>query len=259
MRNPPPKRIFKFVSKYGFLLLLTASGLMAKAQQKKVDGVAFDKNSKERIAKVNILNLRTKESIYNNLQAEFHIAAQPGDKLVFSKQYYFSDTVTVKDYSSLAVYLKPTAIMLQQVNVRDTALSPQKKLEATKRDYTKIYGSLGNRDILSVSPYGGAGLSIDAIYNSLSRSGRNAEHLKEIIERDYHESIIDYRYNKTLVASVTGLPEPQLTDFMRKYRPSYYMVATLNDYEFISVIKSNYRRYMRNPRAFTIPSLKQYE
>lgn len=259
MRNPHPKRSFNVVSKYGFLLLLTALSTIVKAQQKKVDGVTFDKNSKERIAKVNVLNLRTKESIYNNLQAEFHIGAQPGDKLVFSKQYYFSDTITVKDYSSLAVYLKPTAIMLQQVNVKDTAMTPQKKLEATKRDYNRIYGSLGNRDILSVSPYGGAGLSIDAIYNSLSRSGRNAEHLKEIIERDYHENIIDYRYNKTLVGSVTGLQDPQLSDFMRKYRPSYYMVATLSDYDFIAIIRSNYRRYLRNPRAFTIPPLKLNE
>jgi co-chaperonin GroES (HSP10) len=257
MLNPCRKSSFGVVIKCCVFLFLSLFVLHALAQEKTVDGIVFDKDSKERIAKVNVVNIRTKQAVYNNLQAEFHINAQPGDQLIFSKQNYFSDTVTVKDMSSIAVYLKPSSIMLKQVNIHDTLQTPEKRLEATKRDYSKIYGSLGDRDILSVSPYGGAGISIDAIWNMLSRSGRNAEHLKTIIERDYHENLIDYRFNKTLVASVTGLKEPQLSDFMQRYRPGYYQVITASDYDFILSIKANYRRFMRNPRAYKLPSLKK--
>ncbi|MCJ8210621.1 carboxypeptidase-like regulatory domain-containing protein [Mucilaginibacter sp. RS28] len=253
--NPVWWSSFSAVSKNWIILILCFIGLHTIAQPKTIDGIVFDKDSKERIAKVNVVNTRTGESVYNNLQAEFHIGAQPGDRLIFSKLNYFSDTLTVKGTGSLPVYLKPKSIMLNQVNVRDTLQSPQKRLLETKKDYSIIYGSIGNRDVLSVSPGGGAGLSIDGLYNMISRKGRNAEHLKEIIERDYHENIIDYRYTKTLVASVTGLREPQLTDFMRKYRPGYYQVVTASDYEFILSIKANYKRYIRNPRALSIPPL----
>ena len=229
--------------------------LRTSAQQKTVDGIVFDQATKERIAKVNVTNTRTKQAVYNNLQAEFRIIAKIGDQLIFSKPNYFNDTVIVKSSGSIPVYLKQSSIMLNQVNITDTLQNPQKRLEATKRAYSKIYGSIGDRDLLTVSPYGGAGIGIDAIWNAFSRSGRNAEHLKMLIERDYKENVIDYRFNKTTVANVTGLKEPQLTDFMQKYRPGYYMAVTANDYDFISSIKANYRRYLRNPRAYTLPRL----
>lgn len=146
--------------------------------------------------------------------------------------------------------------MLNQVDIHDTLKTPAERLAATKRDYAKIYGSLGDRDILSTSPGGGAGISIDALWNIFSRSGRNAEHLKNTIEHDYHENMIDYRFNKTLVSNITGLKEPQLSEFMQRYRPGYYMVTTVSDYDFILSIKANYRRYMRNPkRTYSPPPL----
>ena len=251
----PGKFSFSAVRKCGLFLFFLISILRASAQQKTVDGIVFDKVTKERIARVNVTNVRTKQSLYNNLQAEFHIAARAGDQLIFSKANYFNDTITVKGTGSIAVYLKESSIMLNQVNIKDTLQNPQRRLEATKRSYSKIYGAIGDRDILTVSPYGGAGIGIDALWNMFSRSGRNAEHLKTLIDRDYKENVIDYRFNKTTVASVTGLKDPELTDFMQKYRPGYYMVTSASDYDFISSIKANYRRYLRNPRAYTLPRL----
>ncbi len=251
----PRKFSFIIVRKCALFLFLTIAVLQASAQQKTIDGIVFDQATKERIAKVSVTNTRTKQSVYNNLQAEFHIIARAGDQLIFGKPNYFNDTITVKGAGSIPVYLKQSSIMLNQVNITDTLQNPQKRLAATKRDYSKIYGSIGDRDLLTVSPYGGAGIGIDAIWNSFSRSGRNAAHLKTLIERDYKENVIDYRFNKTTVEGITGLREPQLTDFMQKYRPGYYMTVYANDYDFISAIKANYRRYMRNPRAYTLPRL----
>lgn len=154
------------------------------------------------------------------------------------------------------VYLKLSSIQLKQVNITDTLLSPQKKYEAVRQQFSKAYGSNAYRDPLSLSPGSGAGISIDAIWNSLSKSGRNAEKLQGIIEKDYREDLIDYRFNKTLVSDITGLKEPQLTDFMRKYRPGYYTIMNASDYEFVNQIKMNAKRYLRNPNAFTLPSLK---
>jgi hypothetical protein len=240
--------------KLWLLLVLCLPAISVFSQDKPVVGLVFDKTTKERIAKVNVRNLRNGESVYNNLKAEFKIKAQPGDELVFTKQNYYSDTIKVPKNYDMAVYLKASSIMLKDVNVRDTVLSAQKKLEQTKRDYTKIYGSLNHRDLLSVSPGAGAGISIDAIWNMLSRSGRNAEHLREIINQDYKLNVIDQRFNKTLVQKVTGLQEPQLSSFMNRYRPSYYMVTTATDYEFVTYIKSNVKRFLRYPNSATAMS-----
>lgn len=226
------------------------------AQQNKVDGIVFDKGTNERIAIVNIINTTTGHSVYNNLKGEYSIEARPGDVLIFSKQYYFSDTVKVLNYSSQAIYLKRSSIQLEQVNIRDSAVTPEQKLAATKRDYTKIYGVLADKDILSVSPGSGAGISIDALWNTFSREGRNAQRLRDEIQSDYYQNVIDFRFNRTLVNKITGLQDGQLTSFMQRYRPGYWFVVNASEYDFINYIKSNYKRYLRRPRAYTLQPLE---
>lgn len=256
MTEPSAKHSFIPIMKLVFILMLL--GIMGKAfaQDNVLEGIVFDKTSNERIAKVNIRNVRTGQSVYNTLKAEFKITGRVNDQLIVSKQGYFSDTVKVAANTTILVYLKPNSIQLKQVTITDTLLSPQKKYQSIRQEFSKAYGSNAYRDPLSLSPGSGAGISIDAIWNSLSKSGRNAEKLQGVIEHDYLEDQIDYRFNKTLVTSITGLKDPQLTDFMRKYRPGYYTVVTASDYEFVNQIKINLRRYLRNIQALSLPTLK---
>jgi len=240
--------------KLWILLFLCTACVSAFAQQKEVSGIVFDKESKTRIAKVYVLNSSTGQSVFNNLKGEFKINAAQGDELIFSKPGHYADTIKVKTTAALAVYMKPMAISLREVTIRDTLQNPEKQLEATKSEYNKIYGSLGYRDIFNLSPTG-AGISIDALYNSFSKSGRNAAHLQEIIEKDYKQNVIDYRFNKTFVKGITNLKEPQLSDFMQKYRPGYYTITSASDYDFIAYIRTSLRRYLRNPHAFELSPL----
>lgn len=239
---------------FAFILGITAK---AAAQDKTVDGIIFDKDTKGRIAEVNIKNLESGQSVYNSLKGEFIITAHLGDRLVFTKQDYHADTVKVKSYSSLAVYLNRGAIQLKEVTIRDSLVTPEQKLRATKNDYTKIYGTLDDKDFLTTSPGGGAGIGIDAIYDAFSRSGRNAERLRGIIQGDYYQDVIDYRFNTALVTRVTGLKGDELKNFMQRYRPGYFFVATASDYDFIMSIRANYKRYLRRPKAFLLPPLPQ--
>jgi hypothetical protein len=243
------------VSKWWVIALLCMVRVTAAfAQEKPIDGIVFDKNSKERIARVNILNTRSGASYYNNLKAEFKIKALTGDVLIFSKTGYFNDTLTVKNETTLVVYLKPSSVQLKEVSIR-SVVTPIDQFNRTKRDYTKVYGHLSDKDLLSSISGQGAGLSIDALWNMMSREGRNATHLRAVIEQDYHENVVDYRFNRTLVGSITGLDGVKLTDFMFKYRPSYYIVTSTSDYDFIRYIRSSYKRYLRNPEAFSLQPL----
>jgi hypothetical protein len=226
------------------------------AQQKEVTGIVFDKDSKARVAKVNVQNISSGKGVYNNFKGEFTIGANPGDVLVFSKPDHHSDTLTVKTIHRWRFTCGLLAIQLQQVTIRDSFLTPQRRLANTQREFSKIYGSSYNPDLLNVGS-GGVGFSIDALYNAFSKSGRNAEKLRGLIDAEYRQSIIDYRFNKAFVQGITHLEEPKLTDFMHKYRPGYYLVTTAGDYEFITYIKANLKRYLRRPRAMNLPPLPQ--
>lgn len=237
-----------------FLLLLLFA-FKGFAQPKPLEGIVFDKESQERIASVSIHDLTNGIAIYDNLKGEYQIIAAKGDVLVFSKQNYHSDTIKVQSGAQLAVYMVRSAIQLREVTVYNTNLTPDQKLEATKNDFTKIYGSLAYGDWLSTPDGGGAGLSIDALWNSISRSGRNASKLRELIQHDYEQDVIDYRFNREFVGGITGLKDERLTSFMFRYRPGYYTTTNMNDYEFITMIRANLRRYLRSQRTYGLPPL----
>lgn len=239
--------------KPGLFFCLLLISFKCFSQDSTISGIVFDKLSKDRVASVNIRNLTTSKSIYDNLKGEFKVAAKKGDILVFYKPDYHPDTIKIQTDSPLAVYISRIAIQLHQVNIRDTLMSPDKRLAAIKADYTKIYGSLSYDDFLTSPSSGGAGLSIDALWNSLSRSGRDASRLREIIEADYERNVVDYRFNRTYVSNITGLKDEQLTSFMFRYRPGYYTSKTASDYQFISMIRANLRRFLRNPRVYRQP------
>ena len=240
--------------KLWLILLFSALYVTAFAQQKQVTGIVFDKNSKARVAKVNVQNVTLGKSVYNNFQGEFSINAAPGDVLIFTKPDHFTDTLIVKTFTALAIYMRPKAIELPQVTIRDSFITPQRRLANTQREFSKVYGSSNNSDLLTAGS-GGVGFGIDALYNAFSKSGRNAEKLRGIIDAEYKQNIIDYRFNKAFVKGVTHLEEPKLTDFMQKYRPGYYLVTTAGDYEFIDYIKKNLKRYLRRPKAYELPTL----
>src|SRR5690606_28178997 len=101
----------------------------------------------------------------------------------------------------------------------------------------------GNRGPLFPAGPSGAGLSIDALYKLFSREGNNARRLQEIIDRDYRESVVDYRFTADLVRRSTGLDGDRLNDFMRQYRPSYSFILAASDYDLVNYINNSYLLY----------------
>jgi carboxypeptidase-like protein len=244
------------VMRAGLIISFFLMALKCFSQENTIVGIVFDKESKDRVASVNVHNTTTDVSVYNNLKGEFKIAAKAGDQIIFSRTAYHSDTIKIQNGGVLAIYMSRLAIQLKEVAVHDTLLTPEKRLEAIKQNYTKAYGPAAYDDFLTSPSSGGAGLSIDAIWNSFSREGRNAARLREIIQADYEQNVIDYRFNRTFVGNITGLKDEKLTSFMFRYRPGFYTTQTMSDYEFISMIRLNLKRYLRNQRTYSLPPLK---
>lgn len=237
------------------IFLFICSSWVLKAQDRQVQGIVFDKVSKQRLNRVYIYDTRTHKGVYNNIKGEFTMPAQQGDTLIVALQGYGIDTITVQSQNTLIFYLIPTSILLQTVTITDSVMSPDKKLAETRKEYKDIYRIGNTSDLLSIGS-GGVGLGIDALYSMLSKQGKNARHLQEIIENDYKDAMINFRYTKSLVSTITSLNGEKLNDFMRQYRPNYYFVLEANDYTFASFIKMNYTKYLQDPAAYRLPPLK---
>jgi hypothetical protein len=228
------------------------------SQERTIQGIVFDSSTKQRLSRVYIYNTRTHKGFYNNTKGEFSTSVLNGDVLVAAVEGYSVDTLTVRSQSTLLFYLRRSSVYLREVTITDTALNAQERLRRNQQEYKDAYRKGDARDILQVggaNGTGGAGLGIDALWSLLSREGKNARYLQKIIERDYRDQIINYRYNPRLVSQVTGLKDEQLIDFMQQYRPSYFFATDANDYVLIEYIKTSYQRYKKQPNANRLPPL----
>ena len=221
--------------------------------QTAIQGIVFDKHTKQRVSQVYIYNTANDQGGYNNTRGEFDIQASPGDILIAATKGYHPDTLVVSDKTIVLFHMERSTIWIDEVSVV-ARRSPEEQLLENKREYSTAYSKGAAGSIFSVGPTG-AGLSIDALYNLISREGKNARRLQEIIEREYRESIIDYRFTPDLVSRVTGLNGSVLADFMRQYRPSYYFVLSANEYNLVFYIRTSFVQYQRNPEARRLPPL----
>ncbi|MEJ6981148.1 hypothetical protein WG906_11840 [Pedobacter sp. P351] len=240
----------------GILVISTAFKLYS--QSRPVQGIVFDVDTKQRLSRVYIYNTNTHKGFYNNTKGEFTTTASVGDVLIAAVPGYVVDTISVQSQSAIIFYLKRNSILLNEVTVRDTTLNPNDKLNRTKEEFKDAYRKGNTKDILQIggaNGTGGAGLGIDALWSILSKEGKNARYLQKIIERDYRDQLINYRYSARLVNSVTGLSNDNLRDFMEQYRPSYNFALDANDYALIDFIKSSYQRYKKQPDAYRLPPL----
>ncbi len=228
------------------------------AQEKTIQGIVFDMDSKQRLTRVYIFNTRSGEGFYNTTKGEFKTNVKEGDVLVAALQGYGVDTVSIRSENTILFYLKRSSILLKEVVVKDSLNSPKNELKAKIEEYNNAYskGNVGN--LISVGGNNGgvgAGLGIDALYRLLSRQGRNARQLQKIIERDYRDAIIEYRFTQTLIKRVTGLSGAKLLDFKQQYKPGYYFILEANDYNLIEYIKKSYNSYLQDPTAFRLQPL----
>ncbi len=238
----------------GFFFLFICYFTQLFAQTKSVQGFVVDKDSKLRLAKVYIYNPSNDDGIYNNNKGEFTTHAKVGDTIFAALSGYGMDTAIYKGQSAIIFQLKSLSIKLKEVQIYGKQLTPAERYSSKIKEYKYATDKGSTKDLLNLGSRG-VGLSIDAIFNLISRQGKNARHLQAILERDYHEEIIDYRFRPDYVKAVTGANDVELNDFMLQYRPTYQFTITASDYSFVMYVKNSFATYKRNPAAFRLPKL----
>jgi hypothetical protein len=239
---------------YNLLLLFCFFALHAAAQNGTVQGFVVDKDTKLRLAKVYIYNATKDEGIYNTAKGEFTIKAAVGDTLFAVLQGYAVDTLVHKGQKAVYFQLKSLGINLKEVSILGKKLTPLERYTEAQKEYKYKLDKGKAKDLLNLGT-NGVGLGIDAIYNLLSREGKNARHLQKILERDYKEAIVDYRYNPDYVTRVLQISETEADDFMHQYRPTYDFILSASDYDFVVFLRNSYASYKRNPAAFRLQPL----
>jgi hypothetical protein len=211
----------------------------AFAQVQNMHGMVVNDN--ERLSGAVIRNRGTGGHTISNVQGMFYIKAKSGDTLIIGLFNYKTDTLIVGNQENIIVRLKATSKVLREVVIKDGLLSPLKTYNNNKVAYKDIYWKGDKSHLFSIAPGIGLGIgiaiNIDKLYNALSKEGKDARKLQRELTSDYKNSVVDQRFTKTLVSSVTGYTGEKLSDFIVKYRPDYEFTCKANNYDLIQYIK----------------------
>ncbi|MBP8067256.1 MAG: hypothetical protein KAY27_01720 [Pedobacter sp.] len=221
---------------FALVTMLFAQSSLLRAQDFKLNGVVFDKESRQRVALVEISNKRNKYSVGSNDMGIFTIKATVGDTLLILKRGFNDQEVIVKSASDLLIYLN-RGISLKTVEIKGE--SKKQTLDAIKRDF-KNKGSFyaGKPPFLSFlfTP-------LTALYELVGRTPKNARRFNRYYVTELQQSHIDAFFNKSIISSNTGLTGKDLDNFMINYRPEFEQSKNWNMYDGLKWIKESYKKY----------------
>jgi hypothetical protein len=200
------------------------------AQVREITGLITYNN--ERQSGALIKNLRSHTQTISNDRGEFVISATTSDTITTSKESYIKDTLIAAGQQYLIIQLRKNPLMLKEVTVYSTSISPASTYEADKKEYKEIYFLGDNKGVF----FSGSLVNIDKLNNALGKKGDDARRLEHTLTKDYKNGIVDKRFNP-LAIWITGYKGKRLSDFIQDNRPSYEMVINATDYDIVQYIK----------------------
>ncbi len=226
-----------------FLLFLLFNSITCFGQA--IHGEVADMENKRPITGVTIENIHTSLDVTTFDDGTFLIAASGGQLLEFKKPGYKTVRVRIPQ-GYIPSYFK--IIMKRGVSeVKDMYAENDGRYDYTSDSirFHELYKHELDFPRLS---------TIDMIahpFSALSAKNREIWAFQEDFDNFEKEKYVDRTFSEAVITRFTGLTGDSLRYFMRRYRPTYQQLKSMNDYTFFSYIRTNAQRYRntQTPRS----------
>ena len=231
-----------------FLLLVAERGLA----QYKVKGHVLDSSRIFPIELVTVQSTAGKITV-TDTSGFYSIDVAEKDSIWFSylgKPTTKYPVLKIADVTQFDIALRIKVDVMKEVRIK-TRNYKEDSIQ-NRRDYAKAFDfrrpSFGSMTSVSST---GAGFDVNEIIRLFQfRKNRNMEKFRERLEQEERDKFIDRRFSKGLVKRLTGITkDEELSDFMKKYRPTFEFTAGTTDYEFQFFIKVAYDEYKKRNRS----------
>lgn len=198
-------------------------------------GQVLDLDTKRALREVSIDNIYTGLSFLSDSEGKFIVPASKGQLLEFKKIGYKTVRVRIPD-GYVPSYFK---IIIEKGLAE---VPPYNPLAAHDYRSDSIYFHNLYKHELEFPKMS----DLDKIqhpFSALSKRSQEIWSFQKDFDENQQEKYIDYTFNPQLVSSLTGLTGDSLNFYMRRYRPSYQQLRSMNEYNFFNYIKRTVFRY----------------
>jgi hypothetical protein len=223
-------------------------------------GKVEDGDKKKGIKAAKIYNINAKAGSTTNERGLFFIWAMPGDSVKISAKgfntfSFFCEKIT-KD-TTFTLSSDPTYVtQLDEVEVFGKKTEQMKREIAELLDEAPETGKFDAGSLLTTgtsSGAGGAGLSINAIYDYFSKQGKDHRNAGYLTQQDKYKFYADWRLNRKLVTRLTGLMGNDLDQFMTYLKLDQSYILRASDYELNATILTYYESFKNRNEYYVKP------
>jgi len=220
------------------LFLLLLCGLSIPSIGQTIRGDVMDMDTKKPVSGVEIQNIYTLLDITTDDAGTFIMAANSGQLLEFKKPGYKTARVRVPQG-----YVPPyfRILIKKGINEIDQDIIAVHNNRYDYREDSIRYHEL-YKTALDFPKLSGLEV-VQSPFSALSKKNREIWQFQDDYKDFEKEKYVDKTFNEELVSKFTGLKGDSLHYFMRRYRPTYEQLKSMNDYTFYNYIKSSARRY----------------
>ncbi len=246
------------------LIVLMLSGIQLSAQslpngddQVLISGQVLNETNNTPVPGVTISNTTAGKATASDGIGEFSIQVNQSDTLLFTALGFHNFSLPVSDsllavvarQDFIEVMLKEKSYELESVNViayRDAeafkkAIIEVQLPEEETRQPIKIPGSYdGPRK--PPQPSG----PISFITQKIGKNARFEKKLREIKENYQRDKVVNSKFNRDLIAELTGLQDKQLDDFMLYCELEDKFLLTSTEYDILVAINECYTEFQEN-------------
>ena len=216
-----------------FLLCVVRFPLLAQS----IRGEVVDMDDKHGIGGAKIENVHTSLSIVTNSDGSFVMPAASGQLLEFTMQGYTTARVRIPQG-----YVPPYFRIILKKGFTGV---PDVYADYTNRyDYRKDsirYHDLYQHelDFPKMSTFD----MLASPFSAMSGKNRAIWQFQDDYKELEKEKYVDKTFNENIVTKFTGLKGDSLHYYMRRYRPSYSQLKSMNDYAFFTFIRESVKHY----------------
>jgi hypothetical protein len=212
------------------LLSVTAVG-----QRVKITGTVYDRTASVGLPSVTVHASNGRGTVTDSA-GHYAIIVSMDDSLSFSYQGKATQQFPVQEMNVHHPFDISLRVSVQVLPTFEVITNSYRADSIAHRQEYRKYFDYSPEYLTGGGTNGVPGVNLDWLLSL--RKAKRMEHFRQQLEEDERQKYIDHRFNRGLVAKLTGLKGAELDQFMVEYRPSYdFLMSFETEYAYFKYIK----------------------
>ena len=213
-----------------------------------ITGDIRDVSGRKAIEGVTVFNVHSNKGTISDSSGRFRIEANKGELLEFRKLGYKTARVRLPE-GQIPAYFK---IVLHQGSIELPGYEIAGKASTYEEDSLRYYELY--KHVLEFPELKGYE-KIKHPFSAMSKTNRQKWAFQKEYEYFQQQKFIDYYFNEKLIEDLTGLKGDSVARYVKRYRPSYDQIRSMNEYQFYMYVKESVYVFRHGPRY--TPSIRR--